>query len=58
MAGLIIGTVEGYMIVLSLGIILVYPLESPNPGSELSDMLSGAPLGLWFGSEAIKCLCC
>ena len=58
MAGLMIGNVEGSMIVLSLGLLLVYPLESPNPGSELSGTLLGAPLGLCFFSEAFRCLCC
>ena len=40
-----------------MGVTLVYPLESPNPGAGLPDMLLGAPLGLWFGSEAVMCWC-
>ena len=57
---LMIGTVEGYLIGLSLVISLGSPLESPNPGSDLPGILLGAHLGLWFGSEAARflCFCC
>ena len=41
-----------------MGIPLGYPLESSNHGSDLPIMLLGASLGLWFGSEAVICLCC
>ena len=53
-----IGTREGYLVGLSLGISLVSSLESPNPGADLPGTLLGTPLGLWFGSEAVKRLCC
>ena len=49
--GLIISTIGEYLVVLSLGLPLGSPLESSNPGSELSDTLMGAPLGLWFGGH-------
>ena len=51
-------TVEGSLVVLSLLLPLVYPLESPNHGAELPGILLGAPLGLWFFSEAVRCICC
>ena len=56
-AVLMIGTREGYLVGLSLGISLVSSLESPNPGADLPGTLLGTPLGLWFGSEAVRCLC-
>ena len=56
MDGLMIGTGEGSLVGLSLVLPLVYPLESPNTGSELYDTLLGSPLGLWFGSEVARCL--
>ena len=56
--GLMIGTGEGYVVGLSLVIPLGYPLESPNTGAELSGTLLEAPLGLWFVSEVVVCLCC
>ena len=55
--GLMIVTVEVYLFGLSLGIPRVSPLESPNPGAELPDMLLGAPLGLCFGYEAVRYMC-
>ena len=47
---LMVGTGEGSFFGLSLGLPLGYPPESTNIGSELSSMLMGGPLGLWFGS--------
>ena len=32
--------------------------QFPNPGGDLTGMLLGAPLGLWFGSELFRCGCC
>ena len=58
LAGLIIGTVERYLVGLSLGISLGYPLEYLNLGYFLSVTLMGAPLWLWFVSEAERCQCC
>ena len=58
LAVLMIGTTEGSLVGLSLGISLGYPIEYPNPGALLSRKLLGAPLGLWFGSEAVICLYC
>ena len=53
-----IGTVEGSLVGLSLGLTRVSPLESKNIEAELPDMLLGAPLGLCFGSEAVGYMCC
>ena len=50
-----IGNIDGYLVRLSLGLPLVYPIETLNTGAELHYMLLGASLGLCFGSEAIKC---
>ena len=51
LSGFIIFTREvslvGFSLVLSLG----SPLESPNPGSDLSSTLLREPFGLWFGSD-------
>ena len=58
LAGLIIGTVERYLVGLSLGIPLGYPLEYLNLGYFLSVTLMGAPLWLWFASESVRCQCC
>ena len=52
-----IGTVEGYLVSLSLVLPIVFPLEYPNTESDLPGMLLGKPLGLWFGSEAVGYLC-
>ena len=57
MPGLMIGTGEVSLVDLSLGLPLGYPLDSTNPVDELHDTLLGAPLGLWFGSEATRCMC-
>ena len=57
LVGLMIGPGEGYLVGLSLGLPLGYPLEYPNPGSELPGTLLGAPIGFWFGSEAVGCWC-
>ena len=43
LAGLMIGTVEGSLVGLSLGITIVTPLEYPNPGDDLPVTLLGAP---------------
>ena len=51
--GLIIDTVEGYLVVLSLGLPLGSPLDSPNTGAQLPVMVMGALLGLWFGSDVL-----
>ena len=51
LVGLMIGTGERSLVVLSLELPRVSPLESPNPGADLSGTLLGSPLGLWFGSE-------
>ena len=54
----IIITGEGYFLGLSMGLPLGYQLESPDPVAELSVTLLGAHIGLWFGSEAARCLFC
>ena len=41
-----------------MGIPLGYPLEAPNMEADLPVMVLGAPLGLWFGYEAVICLWC
>ena len=53
-----IGTGEGYLVGLSLGLTFGYPLKSPNTVSKLISMLLGVNLGLWFGYEAAEFLCC
>ena len=53
-----IGTGEGSFVGLSLGLPPVSPLEYPNPGSELPIIMMDKRLGLWFGFEAVRCLCC
>ena len=53
MAGLMIGAGEGSVVGLSLVFPLGYPLDSPNPGSELSGTLLVAYLGLWFFYDVI-----
>ena len=58
MASLMIGTVEGYLVGLSLGLPHVSPIEFPNPGADLPVTLLGKPLGLLFGSEAVRFWCC
>ena len=58
LAGLMIVTGEVSLVGLSLTLPLGTPLESTNPGSELSDTLLGAPLGLRFLSDAVRCMCC
>ena len=58
LAGLRIGTVEGSLVVLSLGIPLGSPLESTNPGADMPGTLLGAPLGLWCVSEMVSYICC
>ena len=55
--GLMIVTGEGSLFGLPLGLPIVSPIESPNNGSDLTGTLLGAPLGLRFGSEAVRCLC-
>ena len=57
MADLIIGTGEGFLVGLLLGLKIGSPLDSPNTGAELHYTLLGDPLGLCFGSEAARCLC-
>ena len=42
---------------LFLGLPNGYPVKSPNPIDVLPEMLMGAPIGLWFGSEAVMCWC-
>ena len=49
---LMIGTGEVSLAGLSLGLQLGFPLKF-MPG-----ILLGAPTGLWFVSEAVRCLCC
>ena len=41
------------MVGLSLRLSLASLLEYPSPGDELTDMLLGVPLGLWFGSDVV-----
>ena len=53
MAGFVIGTLEVYLVGLSLGFPLGYPLDYPNTGAELSGTLLFAPLRLWFFSDVI-----
>ena len=50
-------TGEVSLVGLSRVLLLGSPLESPNTGSELPGQLLCAPLGLWFGSEASRCIC-
>ena len=57
LSGLMIRTIEGYLVGLSLQVPLRSPLESQNPGSEMPGTLLVAPIGLWFFSELFRCLC-
>ena len=57
LAILVIGTVGGYLVGLSLVLPLGSPLESPNPGTDLPGTLLGVPLGLRFESETVSCMC-
>ena len=57
LAGLVVVTGEGYFFVLSLLLPREYPFYSPNPGAELPGTLMGYTLGLFFGYEAVVCLC-
>ena len=54
MRGLIIGTVEVYLVGLPLVLPLGYPLEYPNHVSMMPGTLLGVPLGLWFISEVFR----
>ena len=57
--GSMIVSQEGYLVVLSLVLTLVYPLEPPNHVYFLTGILLGAPLGFWFGSEVFRyCYSC
>ena len=60
LGGLNIVTGKVYSVVLSLGLPPGYLLEPTNPGAVMPDMLPEAPIGLWFGSEAVRywCYCC
>ena len=60
MGVLMIVSLEEYLVGLSLMLPLVYPLGSPNHVYFLAGMLLTALLGLWFGSEVVKCCfsCC
>ena len=53
MAVLMIGTDEGSVVGLSLVFPLGSPLDSPNPGADLSGTLLYAPLGLWFFFDVV-----
>ena len=53
MDALMIGTDEGSVVGLSLVFPLGSPLDSPNPGADLSGTLLYAPLGLWFFSDVV-----
>ena len=59
--GAYVGYILGYFInmflVLSLVLTLGSPLDSPNTGDDLPSKFLGTPLGLYFGSEASRCLC-
>ena len=57
LVGFMIGTVEGSLVGLSLGITLRSLPIYPNPGANLHVTILGAPLGLWYGSEAVRCWC-
>ena len=57
LVGLMIGTGEVSLVGLSLVLPLGYPLESTNTGVDMPGTLMGASLGLWFGSEAVRCWC-
>ena len=48
-----LGTEEGSLVRLSLGLPLGSPIESPNTEDVLSGTLLGAFIGLWFVSEAV-----
>ena len=52
-----IGTVEGYLVGLSLVITLGYPLEFTNPVYYMPCTLMVVSPGLWFVSEAFQCWC-
>ena len=52
LGGLVIGTVEGYLVILSLGLPLGSPIGYPNLRAVLPVPLLSAPIGLLFGYEA------
>ena len=47
-----IGTVKGYLVILSLGLPLGSPIGYPNLRAVLPVPLLSAPIGLLFGYEA------
>ena len=52
-----IGTGEGYLVELSLGIPLGPPIGYLNPGDVMHGTLLGETPGLWFGYEAVRLRC-
>ena len=53
-----ISTREGFLVGLLLVLPLVSPLESANPVAVMPGTLMGDTIGLWFGYEAVRCICC
>ena len=57
LAGLVVSTVEEYLVISSLVLLLGSLFYSPNPRAELPGTLLGFTLGLCLESEAVRCLC-
>ena len=57
MGDLMIDTKEVSLVVLSMGIPIVSLLKFQNCGDVMPGTLLGDPLGLWFGSEAVRYWC-
>ena len=57
LGGLIIGAGEGYLVRLSLIILLRNLLEYPHPGAVLPVTILGVSLGVWFGSGGVSYWC-
>ena len=55
LGGLVIGTREGSLVGLSLVFTIKYPFEYPNTRYVLPGTLLVTSLGLWFGSEFVRC---
>ena len=57
LAGLVVVTGEGYLVLLLLVLLLGSPFYSPNPGADMHGTLLVSPLVLWFLYEAFRYLC-
>ena len=56
LSGSVVGIGEGYLVLLSLVLLLGSPFYSPNPGADLPGTHLGSLLVLCFGSDAVRYL--